>query len=145
MQTPRTTSVSIAVVAAGLALFGTLTSANAGPGAPGATMKPGAGKHMGGGNMAAALNLTPAQQTQLKSIQADAVKQRTAIMENTKLTPEQKKAQMRPLMMGMMKKMEAVLTPAQKATLQKNMAEQRSKMKGMMGKGGAPAAPAAKP
>lgn len=145
MQTPRTTSVSIAVIAAGLALFSTLTTANAAPGAPGAAMKPGAGKQMDAGKMAAGLNLTPAQRTRIETIQADAMKQRTAIMSNTKLTPEQKKTQMGPLLMSMMKKMEAVLTPAQKATLQKNMAEQRAKMKGMMGKGGAPAVPAAKP
>jgi Spy/CpxP family protein refolding chaperone len=140
MQTSRSISVFIAVIASGFTLLNVVSAAHAGQeaspktGAP----KPGAGKRMGGG-MADPLNLTPAQTATLKTMQSDMIKKMTAIRGNKSLTPQQQNTQMQALATSSMKKMTAILTPEQKKKMQKMMAEQRVRMQA--GKGAAPVAP----
>lgn len=140
MQVSRNTSVFCAVIASGLTLFGMVSAAHAGPGDPPkiGSVKPGAGKRMGGG-MADPLNLTPAQTATMKTMQTDMMKKLTAIRGSKTLTQEQKSSQMKALAASSMKKMTAILTPEQKKTMQKMMMEQRARMQA--GRGGAPAAP----
>ncbi len=136
MQTPKSITASIAVIASGLALLNTVTAAYAGPGtAPKHGSKAAQGKHMGG-RMLKELNLTESQTSRIKTIQADATIQRKAISGNSALTQDQKKSQMKTLAASTMSKMMAILTPEQKQTLQKMMTERLGKMTKMHAKKG---------
>lgn len=89
-----------------------------------AAPKAGAGKGAAKGNkigkMVKELGLTEAQKAQLKTIMADAKTQRTTLKQNTALTPEQKRTQMKDLQKATQEKISDILTP-----------EQREKMKAM--------------
>lgn len=144
MQISKMTVVSVAIIASAAAILGTVTTANAGPEtAPKNGAKKMSGKRMGGGKMIKELNLTASQQTRIKTIQADAMTKRKAISTSTTLTEEQKKSQMRTLMMSTMTRMQDVLTPEQKKTLQKKMQEQMGSMRKMQSEKGAAPAPRA--
>ena len=87
----------------------------------------GSGTGQGHGKMKsviASLNLTPAQKARMRSIQKTNKPELKAIMTNTSLTPDQKRAQAKPIREAQRRQMMTVLTPAQKA-------EMRSELKGM--------------
>ncbi len=66
------------------------------------------------GRIAQQLNLTPTQQTKIMAIQQSQRPQLMAIYNNKSFTPNQKQAKMIAVMSGMMGKISAVLTPAQR-------------------------------
>ncbi len=138
MSTLKNTSTVVAVFASGLTLLTAVTAANAvQPTGQKAGVKEGAAGRAGR-DMVNKLNLTAAQKARIKTMQADAMKQRKAIIDSKTLTPEQKKTQTRTLMMSMTGKFMAILTPEQMKTLQTNagaMAKMQTK------KGAAPVAP----
>jgi Spy/CpxP family protein refolding chaperone len=73
----------------------------------------------------ASLNLTPAQKAQMRSIQKADKPQIKAIMTNTSLTAEQKRAEAMPIRKAERKQMLGILTPSQKATLKSEMQAMR--------------------
>lgn len=76
------------------------------------------GKHKGAGKrIAAELGLTDSQKSQIKAIRQAARTERDAIRNDTKLTREQKRAQMKELHAATRAKVEAVLTPEQRQKL----------------------------
>lgn len=79
----------------------------------------GAGQHAGKRltKMAGALGLTDAQKAQIKPILMDAARQARAVRQNTSLSPEAQKTQMKAISGNARKQIAAILTPAQKAKL----------------------------
>lgn len=67
------------------------------------------------------LNLTEDQKAKVKDILADAKTKRQAVVSDTSLSEEQKKAKMKELHEGIMSKLNEVLTPEQQAELKKKM------------------------
>ncbi len=91
------------------------------------------GAKMGGmGRMAQELGLTDAQKAKIKAILQTQMPQMKALRENKTLTPEQKMTKMRALRMAQMKKMEAILTPAQRKKVAAMRAQQRGQRGGPM-------------
>lgn len=73
------------------------------------------------------LNLTDDQKAKVKDILADARTKRQAVVSDTSLNEEQKRAKMKELHEGMMSKMNEVLTPEQQAELKKKMTPAKEK------------------
>ena len=67
------------------------------------------------------LNLTDDQKAKVKDILADAKTKRQAVVSDTSLNEEQKRAKMKELHEGIMSKLNEVLTPEQQAELKKKM------------------------
>jgi Spy/CpxP family protein refolding chaperone len=67
------------------------------------------------------LDLTDDQKAKVKDIFADAKTQRQAVMNDTSLSEDQKKAKMKELREGIKSKVNNVLTPEQQATLKSKM------------------------
>lgn len=91
-----------------------------------------AGKEKGGmhDKMQAALdslNLTDDQKAKVKDILADAKTKRQAVVSDTSLNEEQKRAKMKELHEGMTAKLNEVLTPEQQAELKKKMTPAKEK------------------
>ncbi len=122
-------STILAVCAASVALFvSAYSQAKPGGAKPPGTasqknwqggMRRGPGMGMG---MFDKLNLTPAQKTKLKALQEAQMKQFQALR-NQKLTEDQRRAKMKALHDDWMKKVDAILTPAQR----KQLADMRKK------------------
>jgi protein CpxP len=141
MQTPNKTSVFFAVIASGLALFSTMTAAQAGDDATvKGAHKAAPGKRAGAAKIIADLGLNETQKKQALVIEADWKKQGKAIHDNKSLTEDQKKTKMRAVMTASMSKIMAILTPEQKKTLQTKMMAGSGKMTKMQGAKGASAA-----
>ncbi len=77
------------------------------------------------------LNLTAAQQTKIKAIMEASRPQMKALRENTKLSEQDKHAQMMKMRKAQMEKINAVLTPAQRTKFAAMQKEMREKMKNM--------------
>lgn len=73
------------------------------------------------------LNLTDDQKGKVKDILADAKTKRQAVMTDTSLNEDQKKAKMKELHEGLVAKLNEVLTPDQQAELKTKMAEAKEK------------------
>lgn len=73
------------------------------------------------------LNLTDDQKAKVKDILADAKTKRQAVVSDTSLNEEQKRAKMKELHEGMMSKLNEVLTPEQQAELKKKMTPTKEK------------------
>ena len=73
------------------------------------------------------LNLTDDQKAKVKDILADAKTKRQAVVSDTSLNEEQKRAKMKELHEGMMAKLNEVLTPEQQAELKKKMTPAKEK------------------
>lgn len=151
------------LVAAGALVLSSALPASVATAAPGA--KPGKGHRgpgMGGPGMggpggrgfggrrpdvfkmlAEKLKLTPAQQKKIKPIIEKNMKDRRAIFENPNLSREQKKPKLDALRANARKQVDAILTPAQRATRKKMDDERRKNWGGggMGGPGGGPGGP----
>ena len=73
------------------------------------------------------LNLTDDQKAKVKDILADAKTKRQAVVSDTSLNEEQKRAKMKELHEGIMSKLNEVLTPEQQAELKKKMTPAKEK------------------
>ena len=73
------------------------------------------------------LNLTDDQKAKVKDILADAKTKRQAVVSDTSLNEEQKRAKMKELHEGMTSKLNEVLTPEQQAELKKKMTPAKEK------------------
>jgi len=73
------------------------------------------------------LNLTDDQKAKVKDIFADAKTKRQAVLADTSLSEDQKKAKMKELHEATMAKMNEVLTPEQQAELKAKMAAEKAK------------------
>lgn len=99
--------------------------------------KPGANGRRPGGPMrgmsriAKELGLTEAQKQKLGTIMRSSMPAFRAIRENTKLTPDQKRAKTKSLREQNEKKMKAVLTPTQRTKFDTLMKERRNRMRNM--------------
>ncbi len=95
----------------------------------------GAGQHAGKrlAKLAGALNLTAAQKAQIRPIVADAARKVRSLRQNTTLSPEARKAQMKAIRKDSMARIAAILTPEQKAKL---IAMRRHRAHGKNGKVG---------
>jgi Spy/CpxP family protein refolding chaperone len=119
-STFRILAIAASLATAGLPL---LRADDAATSAPTETKPagPDAGRHQGMRRdpmerlhrLAEALNLTQAQKDQIKAIITGNEPQRQAIMEDTALSPDQKRAKMRELMQATEPKIRALLTPEQ--------------------------------
>jgi len=119
---------------------------DAAPAAPQGQMGP-----RGGGRMEARqvemltkrLNLTADQQTQVKAIDDDTMKQMATVRNDTSLSQDDKRAKMMDIRKGSQDKIRAVLTDEQKTKYEALLAEMRDRMRerGQGGGGTPPAAP----
>ena len=73
------------------------------------------------------LNLSDDQKAKVKDILADAKTKRQAVVTDTSLNEEQKKAKMKELHEAMVAKLNEVLTPEQQAELKKKMTPEKEK------------------
>ena len=73
------------------------------------------------------LNLTDDQKAKVKDILADAKTKHQAVVSDTSLNEEQKRAKMKELHEGTMSKLNEVLTPEQQAELKKKMTPAKEK------------------
>ena len=88
--------------------------------------RPGAGAGQGRmKSVLASLNLTPAQKASMRSIEKADRPQLKAIMTNTSLTADQKRAEAMPIRKAERRQMMGILTPAQRATLKSEMQAMR--------------------
>jgi protein CpxP len=90
------------------------------------------------------LNLTSDQQQKMLPILQDQQKQRDAIQNNSALSPDQRREQMRAAMMDSHQKLEAIMTDSQKQQFEQNMQQRRSGRMGQSegaGGGGTPPPP----
>lgn len=98
---------------------------------PAAPAPQAAGKEMGMHDKLQAaldsLNLTDDQKAKVKDILADTKTKRQALVSDTSLNEEQKKAKMKELHEGMMAKLNEVLTPEQQTELKSKMMPAKAK------------------
>ena len=78
----------------------------------------------------AKLNLNADQQARMKSIRQSAQAQVAAVRNNTSLSPEQQKTQMRAIRRDSMQRANAILTPEQRAQLMQMRRDRRGNRKG---------------
>ncbi|GEM_PF-3577786 len=139
-----------AVVAASLLVASAAVAQKTAPAKPGTSRakiaKPGAFKEKGRmWGMLNQLNLTPSQRQQIEGIFKSTQVQAKAIRNNPNLTPAQKQQQLKVLHEGMRNRIEAVLTPEQRAKLAEMMKNRhKAGIKAPNG-GGKTAPPPAKP
>jgi protein CpxP len=88
--------------------------------------QPGGGRMRGMQRMANELGLTEAQKKKLMANMRATMPSYRALREDTKLTPDQKRAKMRSLREENQKKINAILTPAQRKKLETMMKERRN-------------------
>lgn len=88
------------------------------------------------------LNLTPDQQQKMLPILRERNKRMEAIRNNSALSPEQRRQQMRDTMMDTHRKLEAIMTDSQKRQFEQEMQQRRQRRmgrggmgRGMMGQG----------
>lgn len=81
------------------------------------------------GRMTQELGLTDAQKAKMKGIMEAQRPQMMALRDDTKLSREQKMTKMRAMNAAQMKKIVAILTPAQRQKMQDSMRERRGQMK----------------
>jgi Spy/CpxP family protein refolding chaperone len=98
-----------------------------------ATTQNGSGQR--GRKFAEALNLTPQQQTDLKSIRDNERQQAQAIKNDSSLTPDQKKAKFKELRKSSHEQMMAKLTPEQQQKFKEMRKEHRGHRHGRKGEG----------
>ncbi len=84
------------------------------------------------------LNLTPDQVTQVKAIDADTMKQVTAVRNDTSLSRDDMRAKMMDIHKGAQDKLRAILTDDQKTKYDAMQAEMQEKMKERRQGGGPP-------
>lgn len=82
-------------------------------------------------HLARRLKLTTAQRSQLHSIRANAHRSAEAIRQNTSLSKDEKRAQVRSLRTASRQQMDALLTPAQKTRLTHLRARLNERLGGM--------------
>ena len=82
------------------------------------------------------LNLTPDQQKQMLPILQDQHKRMDTVRNNTALSPQERRQQMRAAMMDTHQKLEALMTDTQKQQFEQAMQQRRDRMRnGLMGMG----------
>ena len=82
------------------------------------------------------LNLTPDQQKQMLPILQDQHKRMDTVRNNTALSPQERRQQMRAAMMDTHQKLEALMTDTQKQQFEQAMQQRRNRMRnGGMGRG----------
>jgi Spy/CpxP family protein refolding chaperone len=74
------------------------------------------------------LNLTDDQKAKVNDILADAKTKRQAVLKDSSLNEEEKRAKMKELHEGLLAKLNEVLTPDQQAELKSKMADAKAKM-----------------
>src|SRR5580765_2013034 len=146
--TLRTTArrMALAALCTGALCAMPMLAQDAAPAAPQGQMGP-----RGGGRMEARqvemltkrLNLTADQQTQVKAIDDDTMKQMATVRNDTSLSQDDKRAKMMDIRKGSQDKIRAVLTDEQKTQYEALLAEMRDRMRerGQGGGGTPPAAP----
>jgi periplasmic protein CpxP/Spy len=87
------------------------------------------------------LNLTPDQVTQVKAIDADTMKQASAVRNDTSLSRDDMRTKMMDIHKGAQDKIRAILTDDQKTKYDAMQAEMQEKMKERRQGGGPPPAP----
>ena len=117
------------LVSLGLLAALAIPLASAQPQANAATQAAGKEKGMHDKMQAAldSLNLTDDQKAKVKDILADARTKHQAVVSDTSLNEEQKKAKMKELHEGMISKLNEVLTPEQQTELKKKMTPAKEK------------------
>ena len=84
----------------------------------------------------AELGLSAAQKTRMTALGKEFDAKRRSIADNKSLSPDQKRAQMKPMREGFEARFKAILTPAQRAKLPAMQAKMRSQMRERMGRRG---------
>jgi Spy/CpxP family protein refolding chaperone len=137
----------VAVLAIGVTALSALSAMAQDPAAPPPPPPPGqAGPGRGGpggmrGNqvdfLTKQLNLTPDQATQVKAIDADSMKQMSAVREDTSVAQQDKRAKMMDIRKASQGKIRALLTPDQQTKFDALQTEMRDRMRDR-GPGGPP-------
>jgi periplasmic protein CpxP/Spy len=87
------------------------------------------------------LNLTPDQVTQVKAIDADAMKQAQAVRADTSLSQDDRRSKMMSIRQDSSSKIRAILTPDQQTQYDQMQAEMKARMQNRQGGGAPPSSP----